>query len=254
MKIGLISAMQEEMSLIQQAISSPVVTELYQRSYTQGTWNGYDVVATFSMWGKVAAAITAMTLIEHFHCDLLIFSGVAGGLSEELAIGDVVVASHLVQHDMDISAIPIYKKFEIPFLHIAQIPTTPNLADCAEHAAEEFIASDFQRLFSAELLRDFRIQRPKVRRGLVATGDAFVGSEGKVAELRRELPGVLCTEMEGAAVAQVAYDSKIPFAVIRVLSDRADSNAPMDFSRFLGSLAAPMMHGIITRFLGGLRI
>lgn len=247
MKIGIISAMQEEIALVEEKIQNPSILDRHQRRFFQGQLAGHDVVATFSHWGKVAATITTIQLIDHFHCDLLLFTGVAGSIAEHIRIGDIVVASQLVHHDLD--ARPMFKQFEVPFLGFSHIPATPDYAAMAQQAAHDFAGHAFDSVVSESVKADFHIGRPAIHHGLIATGDAFVSSPEKVQWLREELPGVLCVEMEGAAFAQTAYDCGVPFAVVRVMSDKADSNAPMDFSKFLQAIATPMTGGITDCFL-----
>jgi adenosylhomocysteine nucleosidase len=118
MRIGIMGAMAEEVSQLRPHLSE-VTTEIRgMREYVSGQLLGKSVTLVFSRWGKVAASSTATTLVERYGVDCLVFTGVAGALDPSLNIGDIVVASRLVQHDMDASALPGIEKYEIPLLGV----------------------------------------------------------------------------------------------------------------------------------------
>ncbi|MFO0822021.1 MAG: 5'-methylthioadenosine/adenosylhomocysteine nucleosidase [Gemmataceae bacterium] len=247
MTIGIMSAMREEIQCLLGELRDLEVSEAGMRTYHKGTLWGTPVALVFSRWGKVAAATTATYLIEHFGVSRMIFTGVAGGIDESLHVGDVVVASQLVQHDMNAS--PLYPRHEIPLLGVVRFPTDPALRHASLDASRTFLSDDFQPQVAAE----FHIRRPKVVEGLVASGDRFFANREDRTALQGTLPGVACVEMEGAAVAQVCHEYSVPAVVIRTISDAADEGAPADFPKFVRQIASTYSHGILKRLLPILR-
>jgi len=215
------------------------------RKYYSGQIWGKDVVIAYSRIGKVAAATTAVTMILTFNVEKIIFSGVAGAISQNLNIGDIVVAKRLVQHDMDAS--PIFPRFEVPLLDKSYFDTDTELSNKVLQAAKIFV-QNINRYITRDLLRRFRIERINVTRGDVASGDQFITDRRKHYELKHALPSIVCVEMEGAAVAQVCYEYNVPFAVLRTISDNADHNADIDFNQFLSAIAARYSTGIMDIF------
>ena len=131
------------------------------RDYCQGTLYGRDITLVFSRWGKVAAASTVTTLIEIFTVDSVIFTGVAGAISSDLDIGDVVIGSDLIQHDLDASAIPGLKRFEVPLLGISAFHAKEGLADLAKKSAERYWTVDLANDVPRQLLAEFGYGGPR---------------------------------------------------------------------------------------------
>jgi adenosylhomocysteine nucleosidase len=196
--------------------------------------------------GKVSAAACVQKLIDSFGVDYVIVCGLAGGLSPELRLGDVVVGETYVQHDLDAS--PIYPRFEVPGLAIASFHSPPELVMAGYEAACEFLKNGLASAVPADVLDGLGIGRPSVLRGLIATGDQFVKDDQRE-ELRRNLPDALCVEMEGAAIAQVCHLNQTPFVIVRVISDNADASAAADFTRFVEEVAPAYTLGIVRELL-----
>ena len=116
MKIGIIGAMEEEIQLFKNDLEIISEETIGMRKYYTGRLFGKDIVLVFSRWGKVAAASTVTTLIQKFQVDLVLFTGVAGAVNSKLNVGDIIISKNLIQHDMDVTALPGFKKFEIPLL------------------------------------------------------------------------------------------------------------------------------------------
>ncbi len=233
--IGIISAMPEELAAVVDAMHADEVVEHGGRRYHRGHYGGEPVVCVISRIGKVAAATTATILLERFAPRALVMTGLAGGLDERLAIGDVVVADRLVQHDLD--ARPLFPRHEIPLLGISELAADPVLSERLAAAAARFVPPpDVVAL---------GITAPRVWRGLVASGDQFFGSAEASNALRAMLPAALAVEMEGAAVAQVCYEHGVPFAIARVISDTANHAAAIDFSRFLHAACGPYARHLV---------
>jgi adenosylhomocysteine nucleosidase len=238
MKLGIIGAMPQEIDAIAREFVEMERVSTGGRDYHIGSFAGADAVLVFSRWGKVAAAITATTLIERFGVDTVIFTGVAGGVHPELTVGDVVIADKLIQHDFDASLSGMFAQFEIPLLGISHFPVEQHLTALALSGADRYLRSAGSS------------NRTMV--GTIASGDEFVAGLDRLEQLRRAIPDLLCVEMEGAAVAQVCHEYKVPFIVIRTISDNADQSAPVDFVSFLHETASRYSHGILKEVVAGL--
>ena len=251
MKIGIMGAMLEEVSALLQTMQLTTKISVAERDYYSGKLDNIDSTIVFSRWGKVAAATTATMLINHFKSDLIIFTGVAGAISKQLNIGDIVISKNLVQHDMD--ARPLTSKFEIPLFGKCYLEADQKLRSVATKASNKFIQEKMHEIFSHETLSSFGINNPKVYEGTIATGDQFINDPKKAAELSSQVENCLAVEMEGAAVAQVCAEHNVPFIVLRTISDKADHSAAIDFSKFVSSIAAPYAQGIIQHMLAELK-
>jgi len=250
MKFGIIGAMPQEVALMARSMTVRRTVEAGMRTFYEGEWAGQEVVLVLSRVGKVSAAVTTLLLIERFQVTHLIFTGVAGAVDPRLQVGDVVVADRLVQHDMDASPLPAFQRFEIPLLGKIEFEAETEFHARALGAAAKYAQEGFVREVSAEQRAAFGMDRPHVYAGLIASGDQFIASAEKTEELSRLLPGIMCTEMEGAAVAQVCYEmGNIPTAIIRVISDRADHSAAVDFLRFMEDVAEYLTGGIVRTLL-----
>jgi adenosylhomocysteine nucleosidase len=248
--LAIVSAMSEEIALVVDALSRVETRELGRRVFHAGTFHGVETVAVFSRMGKVAAAATITQLIASYPVSRLVFSGVAGGVRHGLAIGDVVVGSALIQHDMDAS--PIFPRYEVPLLGRSRFETDRDVSERLLTAAQEFLAHDLGAHVAAGEREFFHIDSPGASLGVVASGDKFFASATEVEDLRRRLPDTACVEMEGAAAAQVCAEYGIPFGVMRTISDSADENSVHDFPRFAREIARHYSAGALERFARGL--
>ncbi len=235
MKIGIMGAMEEEVGLLKQGLHFLTIEEIAGRKYYCGKLHGIETVIVFSRWGKVASASTTTTLISKFKVDFVIFTGVAGAANEQLNIGDVVVASDLIQHDMDAS--PFFPKYQIPLTTFTTLPVDKALCTLSKKSVDSFLNTVSQSICPT-ILSEFDITEPKSLVGTVASGDQFIADKNKVLALGAEIENLLCVEMEGAAVAQVCLEHSIKFVVIRVISDKADHSAPIDFKNFISSISS----------------
>ena len=244
--LAIVSAMPEEIALVVAALSRSETRELGRRVFHAGTFHGVEAVVVFSRMGKVAAAATITQLIASYPVSRLVFSGVAGGVRSDLAIGDIVVASSLIQHDMDAS--PIFPRYEVPLLGQARFEPDADIRERLLAAAREFLAHDLGACVVAHELDFFGVSSPQASVGVVASGDKFFASAAEVDELRRRLPETACVEMEGAAAAQVCAEYGIPFGVIRTISDSANESSVHDFPRFAREIARHYSAGALERF------
>lgn len=210
-KIGLIGAMNEEIELLAGHMDGVTETIKAGITFREGTFLGKRVVVCRSGVGKVNAAVTTQILIDRFGVETLLFTGVAGALDPQLNIGDIVVSTECMQHDMDVTALG-FPRGVIPYEDKSVFAADAGLLKLASESAD--------RLFHG-----------RVKQGRVLSGDQFIASRELVGELHRELGGT-CTEMEGAAVAQACSMNGIPFVIIRSMSDKADGSAHVNFAEF----------------------
>jgi len=251
MRLGIISALQEEQQGLVEAMESPATLTHGMRVYTSGNIAGIDAVCVLSRIGKVAAATTATMLVEKFGVTHILFTGVAGGGDPSVKVGDIVIGESLLQYDMDAS--PLFPRFEIPLTGISHFQSDAHLSERVAAAAVNFLDEDFEMAIDAGEREAFRLARPRIHRGLIASGDQFINNKAQLSGLADALPGLLAVEMEGAAVAQVCFELGIPFTVIRAISDNANENAATDFMRFVKSVAARYAFYIVRRFCAELR-
>jgi len=246
MRLGIISALHEEQQGLVEAMQSPARHFHGMREVWVGQLWEIDAVCVLSRIGKVAAAMTATLLVEKFGVTHILFTGVAGSGDKSVRVGDIVVAESLVQHDMDAS--PLFPRHEVPLTGISHFGSDRQMALQLIAAAQTFLASGFDDAIDTAERAVFALQAPRVHRGLVASGDQFVGSRERIQALGEALPGLLAVEMEGAAVAQVCFELGIPFGVIRTISDNANENAATDFMRFVKAVAARYAFYIVRQY------
>lgn len=253
--IAIMSAMKEELAVLLDELEKEerkAVVALGGRQYHQGRLFGRDVVLAFSGWGKVASASVATTLLQHFEAQEIIFTGVAGAVDADLRVGDVVLASELVQHDMDASPVLGISRFEIPLLGKIRFETDPGRRALGLSGIRDFLRSGGAGRVEDSPLGVLGDRPPKVMEGLVASGDQFIADQGRREEIMHLLPDVLCVEMEGAAVAQICFEHGKPVTVVRTISDTADARSPMDFPAFLQTLAGYYSKGLVEVLLSDL--
>ncbi len=241
--IAIMSAMQEEVQALLQNLKNIAPVTKGMRTYYKGILFNKPVVIVFSRWGKVAASATATQLINDFKVDEIIFTGVAGAISPTLNIGDIVIGDKLYQHDMDAS--PLYQKFEIPIHRKKYFSAKNNLR--LVNACDKFL-ENYGKYINKFDATSFNIYKPKILKGAIASGDRFIASQSSIEELNNALPNAVCVEMEGAAVAQVCYEYEIPFSIIRIISDKANDNAAIDFPKFANTIAGNYALGIFKNY------
>lgn len=234
MAIGIISAIEEEVSSLLEYIDNAEFITIGNRKYIHGNLFENEVVLVFSRWGKVASSSTATTLINKFNVEEVLFTGVAGSISNTYRIGDIIIGDRLYQYDMDGS--PIFKKYEIPLLDISYF------------RSDELIRENLFKAANLFLKEEHFDNSPKNKIGNIGTGDKFI-TEQQDANTIANIDKILCVEMEGAAVAQVCYEHDIPFGIVRIISDESNSDAHIDFQEFIKSTATVYSCGIIKHYL-----
>lgn len=210
--LGIIGAMSEEVANLKAEMENVLVCSAAGMDFYQGTLHGKEVVVVWSGIGKVNAAICSQILVDQYHVTGIINTGIAGSLRNEINIGDIVLSKDTLQHDMDATG------FGYP---IGQIPQMDN----------SVFKGDDQMIEAARECCAKVVPEIGVFVGRVVSGDQFISDKGKKAWLTETFDGY-CTEMEGAAIAQTAYLNKIPFLIIRAISDKADDSAIMSYEEF----------------------
>ncbi|HVD98439.1 MAG TPA: 5'-methylthioadenosine/adenosylhomocysteine nucleosidase [Cytophagaceae bacterium] len=247
MLTGILAPMPEEIDLIIQAVTVESEYESGGRKFYKGKFQGKDCVVALSRIGKVASSVTAAVMIEKFGINQLIVCGVAGGIAPHLKTGDIVVADECVQHDLD--ARPLFPQFEAPLLGKGFFPCDTSLVEKAMQSSREFLRTDLHKFISAEDRHAFSLHEPVLYQGQLCCGDQFIGSQAQLDKIRTDLPKTLCVEMEGGAVGQICHEYKIPYVVVRTISDSADDSAHIDFGKYIENVAKYYTLGVISKIV-----
>lgn len=257
--IGIIGAMPEETRILVEALQGAETIRSARQHYDVGTLEGVRVAITRAGIGKINAALCTQDMIDRFHPRGTVFTGVAGGILPISHIGDLVVSTHTVQHDYDISAFRGQRGF-VP----RPAPPSEGYLELISGVEAAFgreametlegsllIAADAQLRRLAGLayddLQNEGRRLPHLYFGVVASGDQFIDDPGARASIQREF-GAICAEMEGAATGYTCSLNRTPFVVIRSLSDCADGSAPESFDEFC-STAAENSAALVLRML-----
>ena len=212
MKIGIIGAMEVEVATLKSNMTVKNTVKKASMEFYEGTIGNTEVVVVRSGIGKVNAGICVQILIDLFNVTHVINTGIAGSLNADINIGDIVLSTDACYHDVDITVFG-YKKGEIPQIGAATFEADKELREKAKASIKK-AAPDIG-----------------VFEGRVCSGDQFISSaEIKDAIIKEH--GGLCTEMEGAAIAQASYLNNTPFLIIRAISDKADGGAEVDYPTF----------------------
>ncbi len=228
-RIAIVSAMQEELTAVLALMQGQQKQTIAGRDFWLGQLHGREVIVVLSRIGKVAAATTATILIERFGVQSLVFTGVAGGLHPSVQVGDMVVATEFLHHDMDAS--PLFPRFEVPLTGVSRF------------AADVVLSVELASAVSRAL------PHARLHLGLMVSGDRFVSTTAESQALQAVVPDALAVEMEGAAIAQVCLDYGVAFAAVRTISDRADDAAHGDFLQFVQTTASPYSAAIVVQLL-----
>lgn len=210
--IGIIGAMEEEVIKLKAKMQEVKVTSKASMEFNLGSLQGKDVVVVRSGIGKVNAALCAQILICDYHVDMIINTGIAGSLNNDINIGDIVLSTDTLQHDVDAVAFG-YERGVIPRMDTSIF-----------HADEALIA--LAKVTCERVNPDINVVT-----GRVVSGDQFIADMVKKEQLITDFHP-LCTEMEGAAIAHAAYLNGVPFLIVRAISDKADHSAKMDYPTF----------------------
>lgn len=230
--LAIVGAMDEEIAPLLAVAETPWATGQGPFTWHAATLDGVSVLLAVCGVGKVNAAALTQALLAQGAAAVL-FTGVAGAVDPRLRVGDLVVASDALQHDVDVTGLG-YEPGQVPGEPLAWV-ADPTLRDLLHAAAEKAVGGGGQVLV-----------------GRVVSGDAFVADPERVRELSERF-GAACTEMEGAAMAQVCARWEVPWAIVRSISDTADHQAQVDFRSFTAlaaEQAVAVVRGVLAR-LGG---
>nr|WP_318382901.1 5'-methylthioadenosine/S-adenosylhomocysteine nucleosidase [uncultured Enterobacter sp.] len=211
MKVGIIGAMEEEVTLLRDKIENRQTQNVGGSEIYTGTLNGTDVALLKSGIGKVAAAMGATLLLERCKPDVIINTGSAGGLAPTLNVGDIVVSDEARYHDADVTAFGY---------ELGQLPGCP----AGFKADEKLVAAAEACIAELDL---------NAVRGLIVSGDAFINGSEALTKIRQNFPQAVAVEMEATAIAHVCHNFGVPFVVVRAISDVADQESHLSFDEFL---------------------
>lgn len=211
-KIGIIGAMELEVETLKEKMEVKAKTQKAGMEFFEGTLNNVEVVIVRSGVGKVNAGMCTQILADLFEVTHIINTGVAGSLEAKIDIGDIVVSTDVCQHDMDATGFG-YPLGEIPQLGMLSFPADEKMASLAKSVCEKV---------NTEI---------KTFSGRIVSGDQFICDKAVKDRIVSNFHA-LCTEMEGAAIGQAAYLNKVPFVILRAISDKADNSAEMDYPAF----------------------
>lgn len=212
MKLGIIGAMEEEVAQLKEQMTEVTVTQKASMEFYDGILSGTPVTIVRSGIGKVNAGCCTQILADLFSVDCIINTGIAGSLDAAIDIGDIVLCTDALQHDVDAVAFG-YELGVIPRMPVSTFPADEKLRALAKELCKEV---------NPEI---------HVHEGRIVTGDQFIADHAKKEFLVSQFAG-MCTEMEGAAIAQAAYNNGLPFLIVRAISDKADNSAQMDYPTF----------------------
>jgi adenosylhomocysteine nucleosidase len=210
--LGIIGAMDEEVEQLKAAMDNVEIRTRASMDFYKGTMEGKDIVVVRSGIGKVNAGICTQILVDVYGVDAVVNTGIAGSLNADIDIGDIVLSTDALQHDMDATGFG-YELGVIPRMETSIFEADKELIDIARNCCLK-VNPDI-----------------KVFCGRVVSGDQFISDKEVKNRILENFSGY-CTEMEGAAVAQAAWLNKIPFLIIRAISDKADDSATEDYPAF----------------------
>lgn len=210
--IGIIGAMEEEVNILKEKMSIDAVEKKASMEFFKGKLNDKEVVIVRSGISKVNAAVCTQILIDDFNVDCVINTGIAGSLQNKIDIGDIVISSDAMQHDVDATGFG-YDLGVIPRMETSVFKADERLIELAKKVCEAEIPS-----IAAHV-------------GRVVTGDQFISDREVKNKIESNFHGY-CTEMEGAAIAQAAYLNNVPFVILRAISDKSDDSATVDYPAF----------------------
>lgn len=216
MKIAILGAMDQEVALLKASLENVKISEYAHLNFYSGQLHGVEVVVVKCGIGKVAASVATTVMIDQFAPDFVVNTGSAGGFDADLSIGDLVIGTSVQHHDVDVTHFG-YERGQVYGMP-AIFPCDERLIEAAEHAAQDVV-------------------HVKSKRGLICTGDSFIGCDEAASRLRGLFPDMRAVEMEGAAIGQTCYMLDTPFVVIRSLSDIAGQTSTVSFKSYIDQAA-----------------
>ena len=226
MAIGIIGAMQQEIDILKALIDVKECIKIMHVEFTVGTLHGKEVVLLESGIGKVNVAIATTLLFERFDISLVINTGSAGGIKLDAQVGDLVISENVVYHDVDVTGFG---------RAMGEVPGMP-----AAFTSDARLVEQVEAVLAHADVRYFK--------GQIATGDAFVHRPEQLEQVRANFADAVALEMEAAAVAHVCHIAKVPFVVVRALSDIAGKQSELSFEAFL-PLAAKASSAMVSEWV-----
>ncbi len=227
--LGIIGAMDVEVAKLKEKLENVEIITKAGMEFNKGSFDGKDVVIVRSGIGKVNAGICTQILVDLFNVSAIINTGIAGSLKKEINIGDIVISTDALQHDVDATNFG-YELGFIPQMKVKSFEADAKMISLAKECCESVLPEI------------------GVFEGRVVSGDQFIADKSKKEYITSNFGGY-CTEMEGAAIAQAAYLNNIPFVVIRAISDKADDSASMDYPTF-EAMAVENSVKLLSEFIG----
>jgi len=213
MKVGLIAAMEEELIELRDSLQEMQEVHYHQFVYYTGKLYEHEVAIMLCGIGKVNAAVGTTLLIDKFHPECVINTGVAGGFYNTMNVGDIVVSTDVKHHDVD-ATIFDYEHGQIPRMPVSYDANFTLIKLAGEHLPDNFT--------------------PQIIKGTILSGDSFIHLEEQVKEIKEKFPFIMAVEMEGSAIGQTCYLFNIPFVVIRSISDIVTAEGShMDYQQFV---------------------
>lgn len=230
-KIGIIGAMEEEVEQLKQLMTNVNVYRKASMDFYTGLLEGKECIIVRSGIGKVNAAVCAQILIDTYQVKIVINTGVAGALKAEINVGDMVISTDAMQHDVDAKGFG-YDYGMIPQMETSVFKAEERITDLAYHVSKN-VNPDIE-----------------THLGRIVSGDQFISDKEKKDWISATF-NAHCTEMEGGAIAQTAYLNQIPFLILRTISDKADGSAQEDYESFK---VKAIRHGVnfVTEFVKAL--
>ena len=210
--VGIIGAMEQEVARLKEVMENVSITTRAGMDFYEGILEGKKVVVVQSGIGKVNAGMCTQILVDLFQVEAVINTGIAGSLNNDINIGDIVLSTDVLHHDMDATGFG-YPKGQIPRMDTLSFAADERLIKLAGEACKN------------------AVPEIGVHVGRVVSGDQFISDKAVKERISSNFDG-FCTEMEGAAIAQVSYLNKVPFVILRTISDKADDSATMDYPAF----------------------
>lgn len=245
---GILGAFGAETTLLLSQVQQKKEQVIQGTHFTEGILNGAPVVIAQTGIGKVNAAITTTLLLEHFKPARVLFTGIAGGVNPQLSPGDLIIGTRLAYHDY--GAVIGDSLLRQPTKNPLTLQENPLYFPCDSMLVQ--LANTVSRQLVFEKIGGgTQALTPTTRSGLIVTGDVFVSSANTTQQLWQQLHAE-ATEMEGAAVAQTCWQQQVPFLVIRSLSDKANSHAAFDITRFY-EVAAHNSARLVMAIVGALK-
>ena len=210
--VGIIGAMEQEVARLKEVMENVSITTRAGMDFYEGVLEGKKVVVVQSGIGKVNAGMCTQILADLFQVEAVINTGIAGSLNNDINIGDIVLSTDVLHHDMDATGFG-YPLGQIPRMDVLSFEADKKLIELADKACRKVLPEIGTHI------------------GRVVSGDQFISDKAVKERIASNFNGC-CTEMEGAAIAQTAYLNKVPFVILRAISDKADDSATMDYPTF----------------------